>query len=171
MHQERRPPSVAVALMDKLSHDRFAQIESMLVSKFSHLANCFTSRLFALILRQREHGNGLFDKIIHRTDKATTDRFLNRALLFGRKLNGHTMPLRFIPPGQRFIGDNSGGASRPRTGDLIVANDALSQLSYSPTRERRSATSILPVACRFSPTFRRKSRTPPLESMISFQAA
>jgi hypothetical protein len=27
-----------------------------------------------------------------------------------------------------------GGASRDRTDDLIVANDALSQLSYSPTR-------------------------------------
>jgi hypothetical protein len=27
-----------------------------------------------------------------------------------------------------------GGAGRDRTGDLIVANDALSQLSYSPTR-------------------------------------
>jgi hypothetical protein len=28
-----------------------------------------------------------------------------------------------------------GGASRDRTDDLIVANDALSQLSYSPTAE------------------------------------
>ena len=28
----------------------------------------------------------------------------------------------------------SGGASRARTDDLIVANDALSQLSYSPAR-------------------------------------
>jgi hypothetical protein len=27
-----------------------------------------------------------------------------------------------------------GGASRDRTDDLIVANDALSQLSYSPIR-------------------------------------
>ena len=27
----------------------------------------------------------------------------------------------------------NGGASRDRTDDLIVANDALSQLSYSPT--------------------------------------
>ena len=31
------------------------------------------------------------------------------------------------------IGDLYGGASRARTDDLIVANDALSQLSYSPT--------------------------------------
>ena len=29
--------------------------------------------------------------------------------------------------------DQFGGASRDRTDDLIVANDALSQLSYSPT--------------------------------------
>ena len=29
-----------------------------------------------------------------------------------------------------------GGASRDRTDDLIVANDALSQLSYSPTLVR-----------------------------------
>ena len=33
-----------------------------------------------------------------------------------------------------FIVDLFGGASRARTDDLIVANDALSQLSYSPTR-------------------------------------
>ena len=33
-----------------------------------------------------------------------------------------------------------GGASRDRTDDLIVANDALSQLSYSPTHR---ATVIL----------------------------
>jgi hypothetical protein len=32
---------------------------------------------------------------------------------------------------------NFGGASRDRTDDLIVANDALSQLSYSPTRAAR----------------------------------
>ena len=31
--------------------------------------------------------------------------------------------------------DLIGGASRDRTDDLIVANDALSQLSYSPTRD------------------------------------
>jgi hypothetical protein len=29
-----------------------------------------------------------------------------------------------------------GGRDRGRTGDLIVANDALSQLSYSPTKQR-----------------------------------
>ena len=32
-----------------------------------------------------------------------------------------------------FVWDENGGASRDRTDDLIVANDALSQLSYSPT--------------------------------------
>ena len=31
--------------------------------------------------------------------------------------------------------DKNGGASRDRTDDLIVANDALSQLSYSPTAD------------------------------------
>ncbi len=33
-----------------------------------------------------------------------------------------------------------GGASRDRTDDLIVANDALSQLSYSPTSNIKSLT-------------------------------
>jgi hypothetical protein len=32
------------------------------------------------------------------------------------------------------VPEKIGGASRARTDDLIVANDALSQLSYSPTR-------------------------------------
>jgi hypothetical protein len=31
--------------------------------------------------------------------------------------------------------DEFGGASRARTDGLVVANDALSQLSYSPTRD------------------------------------
>ena len=33
----------------------------------------------------------------------------------------------------RQVLDKTGGASRARTDDLVVANDALSQLSYSPT--------------------------------------
>src|SRR5437870_526499 len=33
----------------------------------------------------------------------------------------------------RQVTEKIGGAGRDRTGDLIVANDALSQLSYSPT--------------------------------------
>jgi hypothetical protein len=33
----------------------------------------------------------------------------------------------------RQVIEKIGGASRARTDDLIVANDALSQLSYSPT--------------------------------------
>ena len=38
--------------------------------------------------------------------------------------------------------ENNGGASRARTDDLIVANDALSQLSYSPSlAETNRATS------------------------------
>ena len=36
----------------------------------------------------------------------------------------------------RQVVEKIGGASRDRTDDLIVANDALSQLSYSPTRRR-----------------------------------
>jgi hypothetical protein len=37
----------------------------------------------------------------------------------------------------RQVTERNGGASRDRTDDLIVANDALSQLSYSPTRSGR----------------------------------
>ncbi len=33
--------------------------------------------------------------------------------------------------------EDVGGRDRDRTGDLIVANDALSQLSYSPTGARK----------------------------------
>ena len=36
----------------------------------------------------------------------------------------------------RRLTEKHGGASRDRTDDLIVANDALSQLSYSPTRAK-----------------------------------
>ncbi len=36
---------------------------------------------------------------------------------------------------RRQVIERFGGASRDRTDDLIVANDALSQLSYSPTCE------------------------------------
>src|SRR5579884_1116963 len=36
-----------------------------------------------------------------------------------------------------------GGASRDRTDDLIVANDALSQLSYSPTDARARGCAAL----------------------------
>ena len=35
-----------------------------------------------------------------------------------------------------------GGASRARTDDLVVANDALSQLSYSPTTEGDTLVSL-----------------------------
>ena len=37
--------------------------------------------------------------------------------------------------GDQQVIETYGGASRDRTDDLIVANDALSQLSYSPTRQ------------------------------------
>ena len=35
------------------------------------------------------------------------------------------------------------GGDRDRTGDLIVANDALSQLSYTPTAGRATATTAV----------------------------
>ena|GEM_PF-5277822 len=38
-----------------------------------------------------------------------------------------------------------GGRDRGRTGDLIVANDALSQLSYSPTSSREILTRLVEV--------------------------
>jgi hypothetical protein len=42
--------------------------------------------------------------------------------------------LRFVPTGSAcLVEDSNGGASRARTDGLVVANDALSQLSYSPT--------------------------------------
>ena len=44
-----------------------------------------------------------------------------------------------------FTGFLYGGASRDRTDDLIVANDALSQLSYSPTCTGKSPGKILPA--------------------------
>ncbi len=58
------------------------------------------------------------------------------------------------------VADGDGGAGRDRTGDLLVANEALSQLSYSPTtflsyqraahpqRRRRAFTvAELPLLC------------------------
>jgi hypothetical protein len=36
-----------------------------------------------------------------------------------------------------------GGASRARTDGLVVANDALSQLSYSPTKRTYDSTAML----------------------------
>jgi hypothetical protein len=36
--------------------------------------------------------------------------------------------------------DMIGGAKRDRTADLLVANEALSQLSYSPTRREQPAS-------------------------------
>ena len=46
----------------------------------------------------------------------------------------------------RQVTEKNGGASRARTDDLIVANDALSQLSYSPEADSFSLSRIiLPV--------------------------
>src|SRR5438552_16307872 len=48
-------------------------------------------------------------------------------------------------------GGESGGAGRDRTGDLLNANQALSQLSYSPkfNRGQLDAGTRDPVPCRF----------------------
>jgi hypothetical protein len=43
------------------------------------------------------------------------------------------------------LGKSFGGRDRGRTGDLIVANDALSQLSYSPTSSKAILTRMLEV--------------------------
>src|SRR5260221_14352326 len=62
---------------------------------------------------------------------------------FGKNLaarpGSNRRPSRLGPgrsPARKVFGDvpcEFGGRDRDRTGDLIVANDALSQLSYSPT--------------------------------------
>ena len=42
--------------------------------------------------------------------------------------------------GSKATGRVFGGAKRDRTADLLVANEALSQLSYSPTRREQPAS-------------------------------
>src|ERR1700736_3168729 len=44
-----------------------------------------------------------------------------------------------------YVSGEVGGRDRGRTGDLIVANDALSQLSYSPTSSREILTRLVEV--------------------------
>ena len=46
---------------------------------------------------------------------------------------------------KKFIGQISGGARRDRTADLNTASVALSQLSYSPNKERRNNQTICNV--------------------------
>jgi hypothetical protein len=43
----------------------------------------------------------------------------------------------------RQVAERFGGASRARTDGLVVANDALSQLSYSPTKRTNDWTADL----------------------------
>ena len=43
-------------------------------------------------------------------------------------------PSRFTP----YASPSVGGANRDRTGDLLLAKQALSQLSYSPVRDQES---------------------------------
>jgi hypothetical protein len=45
--------------------------------------------------------------------------------------NDTKVPMRSVP--MPHVIDSFGGAERDRTADLLVANEALSQLSYSPT--------------------------------------
>ena len=47
----------------------------------------------------------------------------------------------------RQVIEKIGGASRDRTDDLIVANDALSQLSYSPSRRWVNFLILAAVDC------------------------
>jgi hypothetical protein len=59
-----------------------------------------------------------------------------------------------------------GGRDRGRTGDLIVANDALSQLSYSPTSSKEILTRTWRLEIRrFEVRVKEKEREPsPMES-------
>ena len=54
--------------------------------------------------------------------------------------------MRIDPAG----GQEYGGRDRDRTGDLLVANEALSQLSYSPTSSKRILTEAPVLANRRS---------------------
>ena len=55
----------------------------------------------------------------------------------------YTMDCIFL--NKEFIGQISGGARRDRTADLNTASVALSQLSYSPNKERRNNQTICNV--------------------------
>jgi hypothetical protein len=65
-------------------------------------------------------------------DKQTLDASMG-------EVEGRKLTIAAIPPAPRIsrgerldFDDEFGGASRDRTDGLVVANDALSQLSYSP---------------------------------------
>ncbi len=45
----------------------------------------------------------------------------------------------------------AGGARRDRTADLVIANDALSQLSYGPLRDRVNQTTRPTIGAIYSP--------------------
>jgi hypothetical protein len=68
------------------------------------------------------------------------DRLLNFARRLGAALFGQNAR-RLTPRRSQF-----GGASRARTDDLVVANDALSQLSYSPTETGDTLLSLSGVS-------------------------
>ena len=53
----------------------------------------------------------------------------------------------------------AGGARRDRTADLVIANDALSQLSYGPLRDRLDASDGGQQSAPFTIRAKVKSRT------------
>jgi hypothetical protein len=56
----------------------------------------------------------------------------------GKRIDRIPLPRKLRAAMQRSFSSNLfGGASRARTDGLVVANDALSQLSYSPTTEAK----------------------------------
>ena len=54
--------------------------------------------------------------------------------------------IHHFPPRPKQLTADSGGADRDRTGGLLVANQALSQLSYSPI------TPVVVISCQWSET-------------------
>ena len=74
---------------------------------------------------------------------------LNVSRTADRCLSSGSLALEARTSGDR----ESGGASRARTDGLVVANDALSQLSYSPTKRTNSSDRhvILPAFCSWAP--------------------
>jgi hypothetical protein len=66
-------------------------------------------------------------------------RFTSSELLKSSRMKLTAKRNRRIPLGDRFQikTEHTGGANRDRTGDLLLAKQALSQLSYGPFRGRR----------------------------------
>jgi hypothetical protein len=124
--------------------------------------------------RGRLHGSRLADNVCGGKPAETARR-------------GQTVRVRLMRSGRL----NAGGARRDRTADLLHAMQALSQLSYGPTRSRRTLRSRLYVvkrgrtailstrrpdarACvraRVTPGSHRSAATPPCRSLRRVPAA